>query len=110
LALQAADEVHINEADLAYILKSLDEREFVHVLENTQFEGTTSYIFNHAMLRDVIYDNLLKSQRRMYHLCMAEWLVQQSHARPEEYNALIAEHYEKAGKSGEAGEYLRDEG
>lgn len=97
VALDEADEYPLNEVQS--ILKTLDEREFVHVMESTQFADTTAYIFNHAMLREVIYDNLLRSQRQQYHARTAEWLLEQSAVRSAEHSALIVEHYEKAGKT-----------
>ena len=47
------------------------------------FSGTTEYMFNHALLRDVTYASLLKRLRRAYHAQVADWLCERSGERVE---------------------------
>ncbi len=49
-------------------------------------------------MHEVIYESVLKSQRRLHHQQTAEWLIEFSDRRVEEYAGLIARHYERAGQ------------
>jgi serine/threonine protein kinase/tetratricopeptide (TPR) repeat protein len=89
------------------MLEDLREREMVFKREESAFEGTAEYGFRHAILRDVVYETIVPSQRRHYHRLVAEWLTQAGRDRLEEYNPLIAEHYEGAEAFTEAAEHLR---
>ncbi|MBU0494451.1 MAG: tetratricopeptide repeat protein [Chloroflexi bacterium] len=77
---------------------ALHRRELVFQRETSAFAGTDEYIFKHTMLRDVTYETVLKKQRRVYHAQTAQWLVEHSGERADQYAALIAEHYEQAGE------------
>jgi serine/threonine protein kinase/tetratricopeptide (TPR) repeat protein len=105
--------VHLSAAEgvtagaVGSMLEDLREREMVFKREESAFEGTAEYGFRHAILRDVVYGTIVPSQRRTYHKLVAEWLAQAGRDRLEEYNPLIAEHYELAEAHGEAAERLR---
>jgi tetratricopeptide (TPR) repeat protein len=62
----------------------------------SSFADTNEYIFKHALLRDVTYESVLIRERRKYHKKIAEWLVERSGERVNQYAATIAEHYERA--------------
>ncbi|MCH7480452.1 MAG: tetratricopeptide repeat protein, partial [Chloroflexi bacterium] len=79
------------------MLEDLRQREMVFKREDSAFEGTNEYIFRHAILRDVVYENIVPRQRRKYHKLVAEWLEEAGKDRLDEYRLLIAEHYEAAG-------------
>ena len=89
------------------MLEDLREREMVFKREESAFEGTPEYGFRHAILRDVVYETIVPSQRRGYHRLVAEWLTEAGRDRLEEYNPLIAEHYERAEAYPQAAEHLR---
>jgi predicted ATPase/class 3 adenylate cyclase len=72
---------------------ALRTREIIFLKEDTAFEGTHEYLFKHALLRDVAYESVLRRLRRAYHGRAAEWLVQASGDRVDEYADLIATHY-----------------
>jgi tetratricopeptide (TPR) repeat protein len=107
-ALDAADETHLD--DLPGILRQLTEHGFIHARETTAFEGSVEYSFAGAMLRDVLEDTLLRSQRRSYNAAAAGWLIQASAERVDEYGATIAEYYQRAGEGEKAAYYLRRAG
>lgn len=90
---------------VASMLNDLRKREMVFKREESAFEGTSEYGFRHAILRDVVYDTIVPRQRREYHRQVAEWLVETNHDRLDEYNLLIAEHFERAEEKAEASEY-----
>jgi serine/threonine protein kinase/predicted ATPase len=102
--LQKADGFHIHKAEA--LLEDLRQREMIFLREKSDFGGTHEYVIKHAILRDVIYESLLKRQQREYHKAAAEWLIEISAERADEYTGLIAEHYELAGEAVKAASYL----
>jgi tetratricopeptide (TPR) repeat protein len=108
IALDSADEVQVD--DLSVILESLSHREFIYPRETSGFSDNREYLFGQAMLRDLILETLLTRQVKIYNRGMAEWLVVESEARFGEYDALIAEHYEKAGELSLAAKYYEQAG
>jgi class 3 adenylate cyclase/tetratricopeptide (TPR) repeat protein/tRNA A-37 threonylcarbamoyl transferase component Bud32 len=107
-ALEAADGFHIERQER--LLDDLRRREMIYLREKSDFAGTQEYVIKHAILRDVIYESLLKRQQRSYHAAVAEWLIKASAERADEYTGLIAEHYEKAGEPTKAAGYLFNAG
>jgi tetratricopeptide (TPR) repeat protein len=103
-SMDAADETHVDE--LGPILKRLTEREFIFPRETSAFENSTEYIFGQAMMRDLILETLLERQKEVYHRSMAQWVAAQGGERAGEYDALIADHYEKASEYFLAAQYL----
>ncbi|MFQ5943617.1 MAG: protein kinase [Anaerolineales bacterium] len=90
---------------VASMLNDLRRREMVFKREESAFEGTAEYGFRHAILRDVVYDTIVPRQRREYHKQVAEWLIESGKDRLDEYNLLIAEHFERAEERVLASEY-----
>ncbi len=65
---------------------------------------TITYAFKHALIRDVAYNNLLKSKRRHYHARIAEWLANQD-ADAAQSPEVLAYHYMEAGQFEPAASY-----
>jgi predicted ATPase/class 3 adenylate cyclase len=86
-------------------LKNLCSKELVFVRAQSTFSETQEYLFKNSILRDVTYEQVLKSQRRLYHHQAAGWLIEQSGDRANEYAALIAEHFDRAGENDSAAEW-----
>ncbi len=101
-ALDAVDETRI--PDAALVLQQLVEREFIYQRETTRFAGSVEYVFAQALVRDQIYATLVSRQLQAYHTALAQWLA--APERVDEYLPLIAEHYERAGETDRAAEYL----
>jgi serine/threonine protein kinase/tetratricopeptide (TPR) repeat protein len=103
---QSAGEHGENEEGLtAGALEELRRKELIYRRESSAFPGTREYIFKHALLRTVTYENVLKRDRRKLHREAAEWLIEQSGERVEEYVAIIAEHYEWARETARAAQW-----
>jgi serine/threonine protein kinase/predicted ATPase len=85
-----------DEIDIKTVLESLRRKELLFRHETSAFAEASEYLFKHAILRDVTYDTVLLSERRVWHEKTAEWLVRESGGRFGEYAAAIAGHYEKA--------------
>ena len=84
-------------------LPSLTRRELVFTRETSAFEGVREDVFKHHVLHQVTYDSVLKRIKRDAHGKVAAWLAGRSKAS---HLALIADHYERAGETAKAVEYL----
>ncbi len=103
--IDTLDEIHLD--GIEDILATLVERQFISRRETSAFAGSIEYTFAQSMVRDALYDNLLRRQHHTYHRGAAQWLISASGARQDEYLALIAEHYERAEDSEQAADYFR---
>jgi predicted ATPase len=87
-------------------LSALRNKELVFSHQPSAFARAQEFVFKHAILREVTYERVLKARRKLYHRMAADWLIQQSGERIDEYLGLIAQHYELAGDSDHAVEFL----
>ena len=87
-------------------LSALRNKELVFPHQPSTFASAEEFIFKHAILREVTYERVLKAKRKLYHRMAADWLIQQSGERVDEYLGLIAQHYELAGDTVHAVEFL----
>jgi class 3 adenylate cyclase/tetratricopeptide (TPR) repeat protein len=55
--------------------------------------GTKTYLFRHALLRDVAYEGILYARRRELHRRVAHCLETLTGHHPDEYAPLLAQHY-----------------
>ena len=92
--------------DVHSALSALKNKELVFSRQPSTFASAQEFIFKHAILREVTYERVLKAKRKLYHRMAADWLIQQSGERVDEYLALIAQHYELAGDTVSAVEFL----
>jgi tetratricopeptide (TPR) repeat protein len=93
-------------ADTLAALAVLRGREMIFQHEVSTFAATAEYSFKHTLLRDAIYESVLKRERRAYHARAAEWLQVNCGAREGEFVGLIAEHLERAAQAEQAAQYL----
>lgn len=84
-------------------LRALVGRELVLQAPETSVKGCVEYLFRHSVLRDVVYDGVLLSNRRAYHRAVADWLI--ATVETESWAAVIGEHLVAAGDS-EAGAWF----
>ena len=101
----AAREAETQDTSTPDVFTSLRHKELIYGRETCTFIGTSEYIFKHAILRDVTYETVLKKVRRVYHAQAAAWLIEKSGERANEYAALIAEHFERAGETAQVAEW-----
>ena len=92
--------------DVRLALNALRTKELVFSHQPSTFAAAQEFIFKHAILREVTYERVLKAKRKLYHRMAADWLIQQSGERVDEYLGLIAQHYELAGDTTHAVEFL----
>jgi class 3 adenylate cyclase len=70
------------------------------------FEGVREFAFQHHLLHQVTYDTVLKAEKRSGHAAIAAWLAARVGDREDEYLALTAEHYDRAGDHARAAEWF----
>ncbi len=92
--------------EIPSLLDAVSKKELVFKRDRSAFEGTREYIFKHAILRDVTYETVLLKLRKIYHSRTASWLEQNMKERASEFLSLIARHYELAGETEKAADYL----
>ena len=75
-------------------LHSLERKEFVSRNRRSSVAGEDEYGFRHALVREVAYEQIPKSERAEKHRAAAEWI--ESLGRTEDHAEMLAHHYEAA--------------
>ncbi len=90
------------ESEQSYLLELnkslgiLSGKELIYAHEKSAFEPSHEYTFKHGLFREVIYETVLKRNRRIYHARIANWIIQMSGDRSAGYAGILAEHFERA--------------
>ncbi|HJU37157.1 MAG TPA: AAA family ATPase [Gaiellaceae bacterium] len=92
-ALEGADE---------RILRALERKEFTRRDRRSSIAGETQYAFLHALVRDVAYGQMPRSERVEKHRRAAEWLSSLAGDRTEDLAEMLAHHYREALRLAEA--------
>lgn len=79
-------------------LRQLHRRNMIVPRQRSIFDGTQEYMFSQSMLYLVAYNSLRQSQRRRYHLQLAQWFIGRSMQSVGENAQIIAQHYTAAGE------------
>jgi len=91
-------------------LLALQGREMVYQQARSAFADAQEYLFKHAVLREVTYESVLLRLRRIYHGLVADWLIEHTQERADEYTGLIADNLELAGRMDQAILYMQRAG
>ncbi|MCE3287188.1 MAG: adenylyl cyclase class-3/4/guanylyl cyclase [Gaiellaceae bacterium] len=75
-------------------LHSLARKEFVTRSRRSSVAGEDEYVFRHALVRDVAYEQIPRAERAEKHREAAEWL--ESLGRIEDHAEMLAHHYASA--------------
>lgn len=87
-------------------LTALQRAQFIYEQGRTPDLGI-AYAFRSTPLYDVVYDGLLTSQRRTYHLHIAEYFETNLSAEARsQYYSLLAYHYQRAGRPDREVDYV----
>lgn len=107
-AIQAPEDGHaLTDGEQVHsALHSLRTKELVFANQPSTFASAQEFVFKHTILREVTYERVLKAKRKLYHRMAANWLIQQSGERIDEYLGPIAQHFELAGDTERAVEFL----
>lgn len=93
---------------IASKLNTLEKKEVIFHRDVSAFAETPEYIFKHAILHDVTYESVLLKLRRVYHVQVAERLIELGGERVNEYAGRVGEHFELAEERLRAAEwYMR---
>ncbi|MCU0486280.1 MAG: AAA family ATPase [Anaerolineales bacterium] len=92
-------------ASLAQVWPSLRTREMIFHRERSVFRNSEEYIFKHALLREAVYDSVLRRLRREYHKRAALWMILESTGRSGEFAGLIADHWSLAEEPAQEAEW-----
>ncbi len=99
--------IDIQNHSIMKTLESLSTREMISFNLESSVEGSSEFIFKHALMRTAIYESILKNVRRRYHALIADWLIENSYSRKSDRNALIAEHLSYTERNKETISYFR---
>jgi hypothetical protein len=77
-------------------MQRLERKEFVRRHRSTSVASETEYAFHHALVRDVAYAQIPRSQRAVKHRLAAGWIESLSAERVEEKAEMLAHHYRSA--------------
>ncbi len=108
--LNSADYQSISDEKIIGVLDDLRSRELVFRRETSAFANAHEHIFKHALLREVVYESVLKSVRRTYHALVADWLINHIGDREGEFIGQIANHLYLAQELEKAFLYLQKAG
>lgn len=101
-ALRALGKVeHIDEA-----LDALEARDLVRREATSRVQSDVEYSFKHILIRDVCYGTLTRSERRTAHELVASYIEQVAREKDRELSWLLAHHWQEAGDSHRAIDYL----
>ena len=92
------------------ILRKLQSKEMIFQRLSSAFADDQEYIFKNIVLREVVYEGVLKRERRHFHAQVAEWLIKRSSERLGEFADLIAQHLELSEQTERAVLFLRKAG
>ena len=79
-----------------HVLHALERKEFVRRDRRSAIAGETQYAFLHALVRDVGYGQIPRSERAEKHRHAAEWLASLAGDRAEDHAEMLANHYREA--------------
>ncbi|GCE15975.1 adenylate/guanylate cyclase domain-containing protein [Tengunoibacter tsumagoiensis] len=84
----------LSDEELHQVLESLQRREMLVQLQGGQ--DSPQYVFRHALIRDIVYGTLSRTERARLHSQIALWLEALASDHLDEYIELIAYHYREA--------------
>ena len=100
----------MEQLEITSLLGNLRQKSMIYHRETSALDRAQEYSFNHAILREVTYDTVLKRVRRAYHAQIAEWMMEENLERAGDFTAMIGEHLELAGDHQRAASFYRRAG
>ena len=74
-------------------LMELVAKELVAPVRGSSIEGETEFLFVHALVCDVAYEQLTRADRAAKHAALASWLEERTAGRTEDLAEVLAYHY-----------------
>ena len=88
---------------LAANLTQLESSGLIRLVQRTP---DLEYLFRHALVQEAAYDSILKADRKLLHLAVAEEIEQLYGDRLDESAALLGYHFREAGQKDKARDYF----
>ncbi|MDR7520362.1 MAG: adenylate/guanylate cyclase domain-containing protein [Armatimonadota bacterium] len=85
----------LHAAEVTTALDRLQEREVIDERPTSSISGEREFVFRHALIREVAYASLPKSERSLKHIRFAQWL-ESAAGDDEELLPVLARHGEQA--------------
>ncbi len=95
--------MHLPEEDLLRRLSILKDAELLY--ERGLFPDST-FVFKHALTREVVYDTLLERKKKELHIDIGQAIEEVYKDNPEEQYGALAEHFEQGGGYEKAAQYF----
>lgn len=87
--------------NLTTLLERLEDMQLVHCAA----EDDVAFAFKHALIQESVYSSMLLKKRRWMHRAVAEAYEQLYPDRLDEFAALLAQHYDRAGDAAKTLDY-----
>jgi class 3 adenylate cyclase/tetratricopeptide (TPR) repeat protein len=88
------------------IAPAIDQLEAANLVVLAGTDPELEYRFSHALIQDAAYETVLRKERREWHQLVAQAIVARYPERQDELAAQLARHFELAGESSRAVDYL----
>ena len=88
------------------VMGQLNTLESAGLIRLAQYEPDLEYLFRHALVQDAAYASLLDTDRKRLHRLVGEAVERLYADRLDEYAAMLARHFERAGDDQHALEYF----
>ena len=88
------------------LMSHLSTLESAGLIRLVQLEPELEYLFRHSLVQDAVYASLLETDQRRLHLAVGEAVESLYPERLDEYAAMLARHFERAGQDRHALEYF----
>ena len=95
-----------DEHDVDVVLDELERRDLVRREHSSRLEGDVEYRFRHALIQDVAYATLPRSERAARHAEVARYVEEQAGEDSGPIAWVLAHHWRAAGEPGRAVPYL----
>jgi tetratricopeptide (TPR) repeat protein len=93
---------------LAKHSERLESRDLLRPQPRSQFRNESEFAFKHDLIRDVAYERLPRSQRRLLHGRIADWMLRAAGSAADSYLDQLAHHTLSAGQEERAVGFLTE--
>ncbi len=92
--------------NIGRVLDALEAKDLIRRRPTSRVRGDIEFSFKHMLIRDVCYATLPRAKRRSAHASVARYIEQASGENDRDLAWLLAHHWEEAGETGKAVDYL----
>ena len=96
--------MNFQEQELVSLLNRLKDSELIY---ERGIAPDSSFIFRHALTREVVYDSILSDRRKTLHEAVGQALEIMNRERLDDYSGLLSEHFIKSENFSKGAEYSK---